>query len=238
MSRISPPLTTSMTGTGDRLAGAHDLLDAAPGALVLRALLGQDQAAFLVFLLQDEGFDLVADLHDLVRVDVVADRELLARDHALRLVADVQQDLVAVDLDDRAFHDVPVVEVTERLLHGDDRVLPASGRAQARRPFRWCLWEPTPSAHGARTEPACEIYRGAGAPRGSGMVGDQHKGRQRAVTSSVALRGRLRPVRAPADVGAQRARPVPPRSPSVPSRARPPPPRGPRRPRTPARRAP
>ena len=109
-------------GTGDRLAGAHDLLDPAPGALVLRALLGQDQAAFLVLLLQDERLDLVADLHDLVRVDVVADRELLARDHALRLVADVQQDLVAIDLDDRALDDVSVVEVTERLLHGDDEL--------------------------------------------------------------------------------------------------------------------
>ena len=57
-------------------------------------------------------------LTDLVRVDVVADRELLGRDHALGLVADVEEDLVAVDLHDDALHDVAVLEVAERGLHG------------------------------------------------------------------------------------------------------------------------
>ena len=52
------------------------LLDRAPGALVLRALLRKDQAAVLVLLLENQGFDLFAERHDLVRVDVVADREL------------------------------------------------------------------------------------------------------------------------------------------------------------------
>src|SRR5262249_20570511 len=56
------------------------LLDRAPGALVLGALLRKDQAAVLVLLLEDERFDLLAQRHDLVRVDVVADRQLLARD--------------------------------------------------------------------------------------------------------------------------------------------------------------
>ena len=53
-----------------------DLLDRAPGALVLRALLGEDEAAVLVLLLEDEGLELVVERDDLVRVDVVADREL------------------------------------------------------------------------------------------------------------------------------------------------------------------
>ena len=77
-----------------------DLLDRAPGALVLGALLGEDEAAVLVLLLEDEGLELVVERDDLVRVDVVADRELARRDHALRLEADVEQHLVAVDLDD------------------------------------------------------------------------------------------------------------------------------------------
>ncbi len=107
----------------DRLAGGHDRLDPSPGALVLRPLLGQDQPALLVLLLQDEGLDLVAHLDDLVRVDVVADREFLARDHALGLVADIEQDLVAVDLHDLAVDDVAVVEVLERGLHRRDQFL-------------------------------------------------------------------------------------------------------------------
>ena len=53
-------------GAGDDLVGFLLRLDRAPGALVLCALLGQDQPAFLVLLLEDEGLDLVADLDDLV----------------------------------------------------------------------------------------------------------------------------------------------------------------------------
>src|SRR6058998_1858269 len=88
-----------------------DLLDRAPGALVLRALLGQDQAPLLVLLLEDEGLDRVTDLDDLVGVDVVLDAQLARGDDALGLVADVEEDLVTVDLDDGALNDVSVVEV-------------------------------------------------------------------------------------------------------------------------------
>ena len=90
-----------------------DLLDRAPGALVLRALLGQDEAAVLVLLLEDERLELVVERDDLVRVDVVADRELARRDDALGLEADVEQHLVAVDLDDAAGDDVTVVELDD-----------------------------------------------------------------------------------------------------------------------------
>jgi hypothetical protein len=65
----------------DHRAGDHavlflDLLDRAPGALVLGALLGQDQAAFLVLLLEDQGLDVLAGLDHVVRVDVVLDGQL------------------------------------------------------------------------------------------------------------------------------------------------------------------
>ena len=123
MSRIRPPLTTSMTVPVDDAVLFLDLLDRAPGALVLRALLGQDQPALLVLLLEDQGLDLVADLDDLVGVDVVLDRELAGGDDALGLVADVEQDLVAVDLDDGALDDVAVVEVLDRLVDGGEEVL-------------------------------------------------------------------------------------------------------------------
>ncbi len=65
----------------DHRAGDHavlflDLLDRAPGALVLGALLGQDQAAFLVLLLEDQGLDVLAGLDHVVRVNVVLDGQL------------------------------------------------------------------------------------------------------------------------------------------------------------------
>ena len=60
---------------------------------------------------EDERLDLVAEADDLGRVDVVADRQLAAGDHALGLVADVEQDLVLVDLDHRALDDLAVLDV-------------------------------------------------------------------------------------------------------------------------------
>ena len=55
-------------------------------------------------------------LDDLVGVDVVLDGQLARGDDALGLVADVEEDLVAVDLDDGAFDDVAVVEVLDGLV--------------------------------------------------------------------------------------------------------------------------
>ncbi len=111
-----PTLDDLDDGTGDDAVFFLDLLDGAPGTLVLSALLREDQAAFLVLLLENQGLDLVADLDDLVRVDVVLDRELAARDDTFGLVTDVEEDLVAVNLDDDSVNDVAVVEVLDRLV--------------------------------------------------------------------------------------------------------------------------
>ncbi len=103
-------------GTGDDAVLFLDLLDGAPGTLVLSALLREDQAAFLVLLLENQGLDLVTDLDDLVGVDVVLDRELAARDDTFGLVTDVEENLVPVNLDDDTVNDVAVVEVLDRLV--------------------------------------------------------------------------------------------------------------------------
>src|SRR6478752_906624 len=109
--------------TGHDAVVLLDLLHVAPRALVLRTLLRQDQTAFLVLLLENQGLDLVADLDDLVGVDVVLDGELARGDDALGLVADVEEDLVAVDLHHGAFDEVTVVEELEGLLDRCQEVL-------------------------------------------------------------------------------------------------------------------
>ena len=109
---MRPPLTTSMT-VPVTTPSSSLIFSMVPQARSYCALLGEDQAAFLVLLLEDEGLDLVADLDDLVGVDVVLDRQLARGDDALGLVADVEQDLVPVDLDDGALDDVAVVEVLD-----------------------------------------------------------------------------------------------------------------------------
>ena len=126
---IRPPLTTSMTGP-ETTPSFLDALDVAPGPLVLRPLLRQDQAAVLVLLGEDQGLDVVADGHDLVGVDVVADRQLAAGDDALGLVADVEEDLVPVDPDHRAGHDRAVLDGDQR---GIDGVGEAAGSGRRRR---------------------------------------------------------------------------------------------------------
>ena len=100
-----------------------DALDRAPGALVLGALLGQDQPAFLVLLGEDEGLDVVTHGDDLAGIDIVLDAQLARGDDALGLVADVEEDLVAVHLDDGALDDVAVIEVLDRRVDRGHEVL-------------------------------------------------------------------------------------------------------------------
>src|SRR5699024_8069418 len=105
-------------GAGDDAVLLLDLLDGAPGALVLGALLRQEQTALLVLLLQDEGLDAVSDGDDLIGVDVVLDGELAGKDDAFGLVTDVEENLVTVDLDDRTLDDVTVIEVLDGRVDG------------------------------------------------------------------------------------------------------------------------
>ena len=51
---------------------------------------------------------------DLAGIDVVADAQLPARDDALALVADVEEDLVLVDLDDGAVDHLAVFDFDHR----------------------------------------------------------------------------------------------------------------------------
>ena len=100
-----------------------DLLDRAPGAFVLCALLGEDQTAFLVLLLENQGLDLVTDVDDLIRVDVVLDRKFAGRDDPFGLVTNVEQDFVSVDLHDDAVNDVAIVEVLDGRIDSGEEVL-------------------------------------------------------------------------------------------------------------------
>ena len=123
--------------TGDDAVLFLDLLDRAPGALVLSPLLGQDQATLLVLFLLDEGLDLVADADHIEGVDVVLDGEFFGGDDPFGLVTDVEEDLVPVDLDDGAGDDVTVVEVLDGCVDGREK---GFGRTEVvDRDLGWCL---------------------------------------------------------------------------------------------------
>src|SRR4051794_11954483 len=98
---------------GDGLAGLGGGLDRPPGLLEAGLLLGEDQTPLLVLLGEDEGIHLLAHLDLVLRVDVLADRELVGGDDPFALVSDVDEDLVVVDPDDVAGDDVALLEVDE-----------------------------------------------------------------------------------------------------------------------------
>src|SRR3954454_9029817 len=98
---------------GDGLTRLRRRLDVAPCLLEARALLGDDQASVLILLGQDEGVDLFAELDLVMGIHVLADRKLVGGDDPLRLLADVDEDLVVVDADDTAGDDVTLLEGSE-----------------------------------------------------------------------------------------------------------------------------
>ena len=97
--------------TLDVLAGLELLLDAAPSALVLGTLLGQHETAVRALLGHNKSLDGIAHRNDVCGVSVLADGQLADRNDALGLEADVDQDLVLVDLRHGAAHEIALVEV-------------------------------------------------------------------------------------------------------------------------------
>ena len=95
----------------DVLAGVELLLDAVPGTLVLGALLGENQTTVLVLLLEHERLDGVAQRHEVGGVGILADGELADGNDALGLEADVDEDLVALDLHNGAVNQVALIEI-------------------------------------------------------------------------------------------------------------------------------
>ena len=116
---MSPPLTTSMTGPSTMPSFSLIGLDRPPARWSPPRFLERMRRAVLVFLGEDECFELLVEADDLAGINVVANRELSRGDDALGLVADVEQRLVAVDLDDLASDDVAVVELDDG---GVDRI--------------------------------------------------------------------------------------------------------------------
>src|SRR3954451_22331624 len=105
----------------DRLALLVGRLDRLPGDLEPGALLREDQPTFGVLLRHHERGDLVADADLVRRIHRAADRELADGDDAFRLVTDVDEDLVLVDANDGAVHDLSLVDRREgRLVVGNE----------------------------------------------------------------------------------------------------------------------
>ncbi len=118
MSTMRPPLTTSITGPSTT-PSASLIFSIVPHARSYWArFLDRTQATLLVLLGEHEGFDLLAERDDLVRVDVVADAQLASRDDTFALVADVEQHLVLVDLDDGAVDELAVLDFDHRAVDG------------------------------------------------------------------------------------------------------------------------
>ena len=98
---------------GHRLAALGRLLDRLPRQLETGALLRQDQPALRILLGEHQRVDLVAERNLVRRVDRAPDRKLGHGDDALRLVSDVDEDLVLVHPDDLPMDDFALVDRRE-----------------------------------------------------------------------------------------------------------------------------
>src|SRR5699024_12745073 len=92
----------------------------------LIALIREHETASLGFLLEYESFDFRPDLDEFAGFYIVLDGLLAGEDYAFCLVSDVNEDLVAVNLDDGSFDDVTIVEVLDGLVDGGEKVLSGS----------------------------------------------------------------------------------------------------------------
>ena len=110
----------TLDDTGD--PGVDDLLFLVvlgrlhPAASLIDAPLGQGQLTVLVLLTEDVKLDLIAFGDDVPRVGPGDVGELLNRNHAFRLAADIHQDLVGRNLDDDTLDDIALLEINERAL--------------------------------------------------------------------------------------------------------------------------
>ena len=120
-SMIRPPLTTSITVPS---TGSPD-----SAAASIRRHAFSKRARFLDMIRRPSWSSLVRtsastsspSVHLVVRVDRLADRQLVGRDDALGLVADVDEDLVLVDPHDVAGDDLALLDRAQgRVVVGDD----------------------------------------------------------------------------------------------------------------------
>src|SRR5512133_3519937 len=114
-----------------RLTGFGGALDRFPGKLEAGSLLREDQPPFGVLLGHHERVDLVS-YRDLVGgIHGAPDRELGHRDHAFRLVTDVDEHLILVHPDDLAVDDLPLVDGRESGLVVRDQLAVRTGDPDA-----------------------------------------------------------------------------------------------------------
>ena len=103
-----------------------NLFNRAPGALILGALLGKNQTTFLVLLLQHKCLNRITDGNHLSGINVVLDGQFTGGDDAFGFIADVEEYLVSVNLDDDAFNDVSIVEIFYGLINSCEEVFGAA----------------------------------------------------------------------------------------------------------------
>ena len=97
----------------DSFAGLGGCLYAAPRFFEARALLGNDQTAFLILFREDQHVDLFTQLNLFAGIDVLTNRKLGRGDYSLALEADINEYFVFVDLDYAAGDDLTFIECRE-----------------------------------------------------------------------------------------------------------------------------
>ena len=93
------------------LTSVELILNCLPSTLVLSTLLGKNQATLFVLFLKDKSLDVLAQGDNLCRVNVFTNRKLTSRNNALRLITNVYEDLIALNLDDGTVDKISLIKI-------------------------------------------------------------------------------------------------------------------------------
>ncbi|EFH71148.1 conserved uncharacterized protein [Gardnerella vaginalis 5-1] len=97
-------LNSFNNGTFNDAVCILNLLDVTPSTLILCTLLGENKTSFLVFLSYNKGFNGVANLDNIIWINVFFDGKFTGRNYTFSFVADVQQYFVVINLYDCTFN--------------------------------------------------------------------------------------------------------------------------------------
>ena len=100
--------------TSNHFASLEFILDLDPSALVLCALLGEDETTIFVFLLENKCLEAIAQLNDLRRIGVFTDRKFTSRNNTFALESDINEHFIMLDLDNGAVDEIAFVEFRKR----------------------------------------------------------------------------------------------------------------------------
>ena len=97
-------------------------LNSSPCALILGTLLGEDQTTFFILFGEDERLDALSHFDQFAWINIVANRKLTRWDDTFCFVSDIDENFVAIYLNDCSFDEISVIEILDCSFDGGEEI--------------------------------------------------------------------------------------------------------------------